>query len=135
MSKVTGSGDYWRGVANDLRAMDNELGGAHLFMTLSPAEYHWDDMREALRMNNRDFKKFRNWRDLLNYDPVTVLSQFNRRWKAILDALTDEQNPLLGHVVTEYFWRMEFQSRGAPHIHMKLWIKGTVCCSLLFRLF
>ena len=25
--------------------------------------------------------------------------------------------------VEHYFWRYEYQDRGAPHIHMKLWIK------------
>ena len=29
----------------------------------------------------------------------------------------------LGGEVEDWFWRIEFQKRGSPHVHMLLWIK------------
>ncbi len=26
-------------------------------------------------------------------------------------------------IVTDYFWRWEYQARGAPHIHAKIWVE------------
>jgi len=34
----------------------------------------------------------------------------------------NKDTPLFGHVA-DYFWRIEYQARGAPHVHMILWIK------------
>jgi hypothetical protein len=35
--------------------------------------------------------------------------------------ILNENGPL--SKVEQYFWRIEYQARGMPHIHMKLWIK------------
>lgn len=59
---------------------------------------------------------------LVNVDPVTIVQQFYRRVDAMFTILTTKEGGPLG-VVEHYFWRMEMQARGAPHIHCKLWIK------------
>jgi hypothetical protein len=47
---------------------------------------------------------------------------FENRWRAFLNTvILDPQGPV--GIVTDYFWRLEYQARGAPHIHMKIWVK------------
>ena len=47
---------------------------------------------------------------------------FENRWRAFLNTvILDPQGPV--GVVTDYFWRLEYQARGAPHIHMKIWVE------------
>jgi hypothetical protein len=44
---------------------------------------------------------------------------FENRWRAFLNTvILDPQGPV--GIVTDYFWRLEYQARGAPHIHMKI---------------
>jgi len=57
-------------------------------------------------------------------DPVSVSIHFHQKWNAIFTKLfKDKSTPLFGEV-EDYFWRIEYQARGAPHVHCILWIKN-----------
>ena len=56
-------------------------------------------------------------------DPVNVCRYFNQRFQAMLNVLCQNNKLLLGEVV-DLFWRREYQARGAPNIHMLLWVKN-----------
>ena len=45
---------------------------------------------------------------------------FDHRWRAMLKYIV-EGDPL-GKVI-DWFWRIEFQNRGSPHVHMMLWLE------------
>ncbi|XP_076081637.1 uncharacterized protein LOC143052478 [Mytilus galloprovincialis] len=61
---------------------------------------------------------------LIKSDPVTCARYFDYRvQKFFKDILMDELVKPLGEV-TDYFYRVEFQQRGSPHIHMVLWVKN-----------
>jgi len=47
---------------------------------------------------------------------------FEQRWRSFFNQVIKSNNGPLGEVI-HYYWRLEIQARGAPHIHMKLWIK------------
>ena len=63
--------------------------------------------------------------ELSSMDPVNVFINFNKKWDAILKNLIKSKEwPLFGHA-DDHFWRIEYQARGAPHVHCVLWIKDT----------
>ena len=67
--------------------------------------------------------------DLRKLDPVTVSEFYERRFQAFMKHVLCPKDkngkPMAGALglVEHYYWRKEYQARGAPHIHMKLWIK------------
>jgi len=61
--------------------------------------------------------------ELCAMDPVNVSLHFKKKWDAIFTKLIKaKDNPNFGEVV-DHFWRIEYQSRGAPHVHCVLWIR------------
>ena len=39
------------------------------------------------------------------------------------DLIAPRQGEGIFGKAVHFFWRLEFQARGAPHVHMKLWIE------------
>lgn len=59
-------------------------------------------------------------------DPVFLTLTWHEEWEADHDLVQSQLNAFLQAVRRkwddyEYIWRLEFQKRGAPHIHMILW--------------
>uniref|UniRef100_A0A914XH25 ATP-dependent DNA helicase n=1 Tax=Plectus sambesii TaxID=2011161 RepID=A0A914XH25_9BILA len=120
-----GSAQYWSRQTAHLMAMDANAGPATFFLTLSCKEYQWDDVREALVLLNDDLPDVSLQRQglLCLKDPMTVSNQFYDRFRALMRLVILDKDGPFGEVVY-YFWRIEYQARGAPHMHMKLWSKG-----------
>ncbi len=58
-------------------------------------------------------------------DPVTTVNTFFRRFEALMKVLipVDKQKkPVPGPLglIEHHFYRVEYQARGAPHVHMKV---------------
>jgi ATP-dependent DNA helicase PIF1 len=107
-----------------LEILDENLGPATFFITLSCAEYSWQEMRSFLTRVNEDIPNVESVTisSLTAIDPVSVCTVFENRWRAFLNTvILDPQGPV--GIVTDYFWRLEYQARGAPHIHMKIWVE------------
>ena len=52
--------------------------------------------------------------------PVSVSIHFQQKWNAIFSNLIkSDESPIFGEV-SDYFWHIEYQSRGAPHVHCLL---------------
>ena len=128
MSRIKGTKEYWNQKSSDLAAMDARLGPATWFLTLSCAEYKWEELEKYIRAVNPDMKDT-NLRHLMVKDPATVSEFFARKFNGFFENVIRPHNkdgslkegPL--GLVTHYFWRLEYQARGAPHVHMKLWVK------------
>ena len=61
---------------------------------------------------------------LIQSDPVTCATHFDHMFKKLLhDVLQSAQSPV-GKVI-DYFYKVEFQMRGSPHIHMLMWVEGS----------
>jgi len=118
-ASVRGTKQYWIGRTCEVNCMVREIGPPTWYLTFSSAEYYWGQMDDYLRKFNPDMSKATTG-TLCAADPVSVVRIFEQRFRAILDFMRYSQ--LFGEV-THYFWRLEFQSRGAPHVHMMLWIK------------
>ncbi len=59
--------------------------------------------------------------DFAAQDPATVTEHFFRKWGALRSQalFRKDDRSVLGHV-EHWFARVEYQARGAPHIHMKV---------------
>ena len=126
LSNLRGSQGYWYQKFLDLKAMDKKFGPATFFVTLSAAEYYWEDLKKYLQHVNQDIPDVNTWdiMKLCTSDPVSTAIHLKNRIEAVLDCvLLDPDSPPLGAVV-HYFTRVEYQLRGAPHFHIKLWIKN-----------
>ena len=106
------------------------------FITLSSREIDWDDMMLAMLrvkychddsidtaaiLKTLDRKK-RN-QLLIDY-PIVAARHFNHRFKCLLKYLQNSNDDALGGKIEDYWYRVEFQARGSPHIHMLVWVKN-----------
>ena len=105
--------------------MIRTLGPPTLFVTCSAAEWFSDALVSHLRTVNATVSGIEKMSaaELCVLDPVTVSIHFQKKWSAIFQKLIrSKKTPIFGEVA-DYFWRIEYQARGAPHVHCLLWIK------------
>lgn len=118
------------------------------FITLSSRDYEWVDLLNAM-LKTKHFAEpnfdlpsidpsqlpFKERSDLLNDYPIVAARHFDHRFRALLRYLKLD-NEALGGKVIHYWWRIEFQARGSPHVHMLVWIQNApnfdteegICC-------
>ena len=128
MQSLRGSPQYWKQTMNELFAMLRQLSLPTFFATFSCAELsRWPEVIEAIieqEGKTIDFESL-TWQEkcaIIRKNPVTAVRMFDHRVKAFIkDIICGPSNPI-GEVV-DYFYRVEFQQRGAPHIHCLFWIK------------
>lgn len=51
-SRLRNTEQFWSLPRNNLNCMTSNYGPATFFLTLSPSEYHWDDLNEYLCKTN-----------------------------------------------------------------------------------
>ncbi|XP_054165178.1 uncharacterized protein LOC128962799 [Oppia nitens] len=111
--------------------MIRQLGLPTLFFTLSAAEVSWDELIVILSkvlnnviISNDEAKDLqRNEKlDLIRRDPVTTSRYFENRFREFFKDIILSGVALKGRRVTDYYYRVEFQHQGSPHIHGLLWI-------------
>jgi len=56
-------------------------------------------------------------------DTVSVAVHFRRRFENFLNEVLLKSNSVLG-TIEHYYARVEYQLRGAPHIHMLICVEG-----------
>ncbi|OWY94528.1 Helicasea [Phytophthora megakarya] len=95
--------------------------------TLSAADTVWPDffvacdpsltLEDARHLNSKQRQEY------LNHYPDIASRFFSRRFKAFFEHILCGRSKPLGEI-EDYFWRVEFQRGGPPHIHALLWIKN-----------
>ncbi|XP_027146424.1 uncharacterized protein LOC109138373 isoform X2 [Larimichthys crocea] len=127
MQPLRGTPAYWEKTLKDLNAMVRQLGKPTFFLTFSAAEMRWPEVIEAVKAQQGeqvDFSQL-DWNakcDILRSNPVTVMRLFEKRVDALMTDLILSPAQPIGEV-EDYFYRVEFQARGSPHIHLLVWIK------------
>ena len=129
---VRGSPAYFERCKKDLFAMIRQLGNPTWFCSFSAAETRW---HHPLKMLGRliDYREYSdneinemNWEKksrLIQKDPVTCARNFDYMvQRLIYDILKSDLMPV--GEIADFFYRVEFQQRGSPHIHALLWIKS-----------
>ena len=116
----------------ELFAMIRQLGIPTFFISLSAADTRWPGLLKTLgkfvdhvNYTDEQIKDF-DWsirNRLVSGDPVTCARYFYHRFQQFMNLiLQGPHSPL--QKVTDWFYRVEFQQRGSPHIHMMTWVKG-----------
>ena len=126
LANLRGSKEYFCKLGMEIRWMIRQLGPPTLFLTCSSAEWFSAPLIEHLRTINKDAVKNVDQMtpaELCALDPVTVSIHFQKKWHSIFnDLINNKENGIFG-TVDDFFWRIEYQARGAPHVHCVLWIK------------
>ena len=103
------------------------------FISLSAADTRWTDLLKMLAKLNDDIEYSEKeieqltWQEktkLVQKDPVTCSRYFEHRVQEFLNTVMKSSCQPIGKV-KDYFYRVEFQQRGSPHIHMLVWIENT----------
>jgi len=111
---------YFRGREFHLNAMVNELGLPSLFITLTMAEFHWENLQSILRSTD-------NHDTVPTNRPYHVTSYFLHRYRVLKQHIWKAPRLAEWGNIIHFFERFEFQNRGAVHLHGCLWNTMSVC--------
>ena len=120
LQSVRGTKQFWYRQKGDVLAMIREFGCPTLFLTFSCAEYDSVEIGRYLRKVNEVAPSYPIQR-LCTEDPISVSRKFTQKFRDFFSTVL-VKGQVLGEV-THYFWKKEYQSRGAPHYHLILWIR------------
>ncbi|XP_078352070.1 uncharacterized protein LOC144636749 [Oculina patagonica] len=111
--------------------MIRQLGNPTWFCSFSAAETRWTHLLKTLGriVENKEYTddeiKHMTWKqksDLIQNDPVTCARNFEHMVQLFIrDVLKSSVMPI--GEIADYFYRIEFQQRGSPHIHGLFWVK------------
>ena len=129
---LRGSPPYFEKAKKDLFAMIRQLGPASIFCSFSSAETQWIHFLRILGqvVVHKDYTTTElenmTWDDkcrLIQSDPVTCARHFDYQISQFLtNFLFDKAQPL--GKISDWFYRVEYQQRGSPHIHMLIWLES-----------
>ena len=130
---IRNSPQYWENQKKEVFAMIRQLGLPTLFLSLSANDLQWSELIIALGklVDHRDYtaeieRNTLSWETrsrLVQSDPVTCVRHFDHRVAKFIETILKSPQSPLG-VLQDFFYRVEFQQRGSPHIHMLAWIQG-----------
>ena len=113
-----------------------QKGPPTCFTTLSSAEFDWDELAQQIYQTNNkkevtiEFIKYQSqaWRNkLISNNVVQTVVHFAKRTDKIMSLLRKQTiftHENVEYSVIEFFYRVEFQARGAPHLHCMFWLEG-----------
>ena len=128
LTALRGSPPYFEKAKKDLFAMIRQLGPATLFCSFSSAETQWTHLLRILGqlVDHKSYSDSEienlNWDyrcRLIQSDPVTCARHFYYQVNKFLSNLLLRFAEPLGKI-SDWFYRVEYQQRGSPHIHIVL---------------
>ena len=129
---LRGSPPYFEKAKKDIFAMIRQLGPATLFCSFSSAETQWTHLLRILGklVDNREYSDNKlenlNWEEkcrLIQSDPVTCARHFDYQFNQFLRHFLMSSAAPLGKIA-DWFYRVEYQQRGSPHIYMLIWLES-----------
>ncbi|KAI2646116.1 OVARIAN TUMOR DOMAIN-containing deubiquitinating enzyme 10 [Labeo rohita] len=127
---IRGTPAFWQGVQKDLFAMVRQLGIPTWFCSFSSADMRWTNLMSSILKQEarKETLEQLEWADkcaILRNNPnkVTAARIFDFRWHCFLKEVLMSPLQPIGEIV-DYFYRVEFQQRGSPHVHCLFWIKN-----------
>ena len=133
MKSLRGSPPYFQAVSKDLFAVIRQLGPATFFMSLSAAETRWAHLLKILSqiIDNKVLSEEEatnlTWQEksrLIQSDPVTCARHFDFCVNKFITEFLSSKSAPLGKM-QDYFYRVEYQQRGSPHVHMMIWCENS----------
>ena len=125
------SPEYLKTRKRQVFAAVRQLGIPTFFSSLSSADSRWKDLIRSIGIvvdkqnysdEEIDAMPYMEKNRILNSDPVTCCRFFDNRFNILLNEVIYSPLHPLGEVV-DHFFRIEFQHRGSPHVHMIVWCK------------
>ena len=130
--QLRNSPPYLEARKKDIFAMIRQLSLPTWFISLSAADTRWTDLLKMLAklnddadLTDTDIEKL-TWQEktkLVQKDPVTCSRYFDHRVHEFLNTVLKSNCEPIGKV-KDFFYRVEFQQRGSPHIHMLVWVEN-----------
>ena len=106
---------------SELKCMIREWGTPTLFLTFSCAEYESPDIINYLKKVNNVPDNYPQGK-LCTEDPISVSRKFSQKFHSFFQTVL-VKGQVLG-AISHFFWKKEYQARGAPHYHAVVWIDG-----------
>ena len=121
------SPSYWRARQSEVRALCREYGDPDLMITFTFVN-HWPEVQVIKDSLHETF----GFPLDLRFCPTEEMMIWRSRF---LDIKSDDFSPLItalgfGHP-THFSWRLEFQARGAPHVHALVWLQSPLSIETL----
>ena len=127
------SPSYFEQKKRELNSMIRQLGYPSYFYSLSAADTHWVDLIRCLGklVNQEDMSDdyisnemtFADKCRLVAAHPAACVRYFHHRVQKFMQLIVLGPHSPFGEI-TDFFFRVEFQKRGSPHIHGFLWKNG-----------
>ena len=128
---LRGTSPYYEHAKKNLMAILRQKGCPSLFFTLSCAEYQWDHLiKEIIEVNEKrvvDIEEVQKMSSaeknkLLTENPVISTLHFNKRMEKIFRYFKTNE-AFAPFFMVDFFFRIEFQARGAPHLHCLIYLE------------
>ncbi|XP_039509525.1 uncharacterized protein LOC120464209 [Pimephales promelas] len=124
---VRGTPPYWMSTQKDLFALIRQLGIPTFFASFSSADMRWPEMMNTIlkqegKQKNVDELDWSEKCGLIRRNPVTAARMFDHRWHCFLKNVIMSPAKPIGKI-KDYFYRVEFQQRGSPHVHCLFWVE------------
>ena len=130
--QIRGAPAYWETKKKEVKAMIRQLGCPTFFMTLSAAETKWNELivilmktlkKKEISLEEADNLQYHEKAELIGKDPVTCARYFEYRVNKLFHCyILQPQGPFGSNNVLDYYYRVEFQHRGSPHLHIMFWL-------------
>ena len=122
LQPVRGTNQYWYKVKGELKCMIREWGSPTFFLTLTCAEYDSADISQYLRTVNNVPQTYKLLDCVLR---TQYLYHDSFRTNSMISFNTVIMKSAVLGAVDHYYWKKEYQMRGAPHYHIVLWIRDS----------
>ena len=126
---------YYEESKKNLMALLRQNGCPSVFLTLSCAEFDWPELLkeiiETVQRRKVSDEYIENLSQsaknkIVSENVVQSTLHFQKRMDKLFHLMKDDffDGTKDAYHVSSYFYRIEFQQRGAPHVHSLLWLKN-----------
>ena len=126
---------YYEESKKNLMALMRQNGCPSIFLTLSCAEFDWPELTKEIaetvfkrKFSKEEIEKMSDQEKnkLISENVVQSTLHFQKRIEKMFALMGYEFFDEGEHKyhASSYFFRVEFQQRGAPHVHSLLWLRN-----------
>ncbi|CAD6216212.1 GSCOCG00011290001-RA-CDS [Cotesia congregata] len=126
LSHDRGSPSFWEEKKKNVFALFRQIGPPSIFFTLSAAETKWPELivmlkkvvdEKEITLQEAEKMDYKEKARLISSDPVTIARYFDYRIRELFKILKEKNSIFREYNIKDFYYRIEFQQRGSPHIH------------------
>ena len=132
---LRGTAPYYEKSKLNLMALIRQFGCPTIFLTLSCAEFDWPELLKEIaetvyrrKISKEEIEQMsrKEKNKLISENVVQSTLHYSKRFQKLFTSMKSgffkSENEC--YHVSFYYFRVEFQLRGAPHVHSLLWLKN-----------